>query len=645
MIINVKKIKELLEKSIKFKTKEGTIHKKNISKTDAILNDLETNHNHSWYQELWNRNKNSLDDIALLYRGNQITYREMFSKMEQYAKSLKEMGIGIDSEIPVCMSNCPEIVYLMGAASMIGAKLNIFGPQFPNDYIKEIINSCNSEVIFLEDNAYCQIKDALENTKIKTIVMNSLRDSLKNNHNPYEFLDKKNHLFINKTDHLKEQDKRIILQKDFLEIGENYQGKINAKTKMDQDFLITYTSGSTNELRPKAIVHSSRNFITIARYHDKDINGITTKNFTSLAHIPTFSNTNLVSCISDSLMQGAKLALEPCYDKDFFIESILIYQPHYVAATKSFWINLAKQIQNNPRYQNATFDNLLMAFVCGEPFELNEETFINKALIKAKAGIKVTHTPNSIVRVCEAAGDCEHGSIFYTLFRSYFNNLPSNKKQKDAAGLTHFPFVEVAVLDEKGNHLESGKLGRIVANSPCTMKKYRNNEEATKRFFRQDSTGKTWADMNLYGYMDKKGKVYIRGRIPEEKEILPPFMLAKRILEDRKNILSCEVVYDKETNNYIAHIELQPNHKNDLEKIISLADLRTKPMLDNINRDIFYRIHSFEESYPLTKSGKRDVKRLQAEGLTPKCIRPYYINGDIYLKQYEKEKQKIKKKS
>ena len=631
-------IENVGDKELRLSSKTGRISKNTFYRklsVDEVLEEIEKNHNHSWFIELYERNKNNLGDIALLYRGNKITYREMFDNMISYAKSMKELGLGKNSEIPVCISNTPEIVYIMGAASLIGAKVNIFGSKYPEDYVTEIINGCNTDIIFVEDNAYQNIEGAIRNSKVNKIMMTSLRDSLKGDFNPYEELDKKSNLFHNKVSIYKQSNHKIMNQKEFINIGKNYRDVLDASTDIDTDFVITYTSGSTNENRPKAIVHSSRNFITIARFHDKDINGISTKSFISLAHIPTFSNTNLVSCISDSLMQGAKLALEPNYDKDFFINSILMYQPNYIAATKSFWIHTAKKVLYDEKYKNVKFDNLLLAFSCGEPFEINEEKLINRSLKKAKAGTAVTHTSFSLVRMSEAAGDCEHGSIFYTLFRSYANNKPKNKKKQDAEGLTPFDFVEVAVLNEKGEICNKNELGRVVANSPCTMKRYHHNEEATKKFFIKDAYGKQWADMNVYGFIDLNDKVYIRGRIPKKEEILPPFLIAKQILKDTKNILSCEVIKDQETENYIAHIELQPENKSSVNYALYSADQRCHNLVKESGSQIYYRIRSNEESFPLTKSGKRDVKALQNEGLTKKCIRPFVYNGKIYLDSYD----------
>lgn len=106
-MINLKKIQELIGKKIKLLGKSGILKESNEDFIARVLDDLEKNHNHSWYQELYTRNKDNLSDIALKYRGREITYDEMFSTMRDYAKSLKKLGIEKGMEIPICMSNTP----------------------------------------------------------------------------------------------------------------------------------------------------------------------------------------------------------------------------------------------------------------------------------------------------------------------------------------------------------------------------------------------------------------------------------------------------------------------------------------------------------------------------------------------------------
>lgn len=132
--------------------------------------------------------------------------------------------------------------------------------------------------------------------------------------------------------------------------------------------------------------------------------------------------------------------------------------------------------------------------------------------------------------------------------------------------------------------------------------------------------------MNVYGFIDKNGKINMRGRIPKEKEQLAPFKLAQKILIDTKNILSCEVIKVEEKNIYIAHIELQPYSKKDIAYTIYHANLRCKELINSVNAEIYYRIRTNEESFPLTGSGKRSVQALKAEGITDKCFKPIYEN-------------------
>ena len=638
----VLKRKFVVEKKKSLNFVKGKFSKKDKAK--IVLNDIEINHNHSWYQEIYERNKNNMEDIAILYKGNKITYRKLFDNIESYAKSLKQMGISKDSEIPVCISNCPEVVYLMGAASLIGAKLNLFGSKYPSDYITEIINGCNCNIIFIEDNYYEQIKSSINNSNIKKIILISLADSLKNGVNPYLEFEKNPTIYDRKVDNYKKSNSKIIDQYEFIKFGKDYNDQLNAFTDIDTEFVITYTSGSTNEKRPKAIVHTQRSFITVGRFHNKDTNGgISLKPFTFLAHIPTFSNTNLVSCISDALIQGGKLAMEPYYDKNQFLNTLLMYKPHYVAATKSFWVNAAKNILFNKKYKNAKLSNLFLAFSCGESFELNEEKFVNRAMKRASMGTNITHTPISILKMSEAAGDCEHGSILYTLFREYSNFKIQNLRNNRAEGLKYFDFVDIAVLDENGNVLSPNKLGRLVANSPCTMKCYKNNPEATNSFFIKDSTGKKWADMNVYGYIDNSDRIHMHGRIPKEGEKLPPFLISREILKDTKNILSCEVIRDDEKQAFVAYVEIIPTSKKNVENILFEAYKRCELLVNNSGEKLFFRLVDFQKSFPLTKSGKRDVKKLKMIGLTNSCVTPLENDGNIILENYsEKSKKKIK---
>ena len=638
-MINIKKIIETLNKKASFRTQEGYITRKSFAERKRekkeqlgkmIVEDIESNRNHTWIEEIYARNKKTLNDIALFYRGTEITYGEMFEHMKEYAKSLKQLGVEKGMEIPICMSNTPEIVYLLGAISMVGAKANIFNDEFDPEYITEIIDGCNANIMFIEDRKYGKIKKSLANSHISKIVMPSLTDSLPKTGNPYEKYDKKHGQFVNKVEQHKLQNPNITSIAEFIKLGRQYQGEIMSGAGLDEEFTITYSSGSTNSSRAKAIVHTNRSYITLGRCHDPEIQKTASmKKFTVQAHIPTHSNTEIISGISSALMQGSRIALEPIYDKEFFIDTLEINKPTYCLATRSFWVDTMKKILYDPKHKGKSLSHLLIAFSVGEPLEKNEEKLINKGLRKAHAGKDIIPTPISPVTVSVAGGDCEHGGVFYVIFRALQSKKPTHIFKKEPHGLKPFEMVETAILDENGNRLGPNKLGRMVANSPCNMKCYKNNPEATEKFFITDAEGKVWGDCSVYAYMDEYDNVYMKGRIPTSKEELPLFIISDEILKDTKNILSCETIKDEETGYYIAHIEFQPDkRKSALTAILGAEQRCIKAFGEELTQNIVYRVHTNEESFELTGCGKRNNQALKAEGLTEKCVKPVEVGYD-----------------
>ena len=585
--------------------------RKRLDCMQSVLEELENNHNHTWFEELYSRNREWPNDIAILYRGNEVTYEVMFEKMKQLAKAMKMFGIKKGTEIPVSISNVPEFVYILGAASILVAKVNSFSTEFAKDYILRILEECDSPVLFIEDQRFLECIDIMGNIQQRYVVVSSLTDSLKTN--PYEKFDERHGLFVDKKGICIEKCDKIIEFNKFMDKGLEDKTDLPCDGGLDDEFLITYSSGSTNVGYPKGIIHNTRSLITIGRCHDPEIQKTASmKEFVIMAQIPTQSNTDIISSISDALMQGATVALEPVYDKKFYIYSLIINRPDYVVATRSFWIHFAKQVLYDKDFAKLTLPELFVVFAVGEPLEINEEKLINKALKKVKAGTK--KLPFPIVKISTAGGDCEHGGLFWLVFRAWHNLKPYNLIHHQEEGLKPFSMVDVAILDENLKYCKANEYGRLVANSPCNMKEYKNNPEATDAFFIKDAYGKRWADCRVYSYIDDKGGIHMKGRIPEKDEKIPLFFIAEEILKDRKNILSCEVIMIE--GKYVAHMELQPLKETKIDGILDAVKKRcVKRFGAKTTQNIMYRIRNTEESFPLTGCGKRDANALQQEGL------------------------------
>lgn len=163
----------------------------NSKKAQAVLRDLEENHQHSIYDEVYLRNKKCLNRMALFYRGNYISYRELFEKVENFADSLYTLGYRKGDEIPVCMKMSPEFIYMFLAISKIGAVINAVGEWFNSEYLESILRNTGSKYIFITSNVFEKIKQSIGDSGIKYVVYFDLDISLKDKKNPYEGIDSK----------------------------------------------------------------------------------------------------------------------------------------------------------------------------------------------------------------------------------------------------------------------------------------------------------------------------------------------------------------------------------------------------------------------------------------------------------------------
>ena len=621
-------------------------HVKRKTNLDRVMKEIKEERDHSWIEDILVRNKDNLCGPALFYRGTNISYEEMFENVIKVAKALIEMGVTQEDEVPMCISNCPEMIYFLGALNLIGAKVNIFGADFDKEYIKEIVSSSNSSLFIATDDKYGQIKDVIERTNKEKKILVSLTDSLKNGIDPFAKYDDPFYKFINKVDDFKKDDSTILSFGEFLEKYKEYQGPLlTPKVRLEDEFIITYTSGSTKNGRPKAIVHTNSSLITMARFHDTDLSGLPEmRNIVGLAHIPPHSNTDLITSISDVLSQTCTVALEPIYDKDFFAYSLLINRPSFAPATRSFWIRGIKDFKEKEELKGIKLPELLIPASVGEATSPGEEKFINQGLRELKAGSD--KLPVITATLSMGGGDCEHGGLFFKLYKALYDKISLSKEGR---GLTPFQLTELAILREDGTECKYGEYGRLVSNSPCTMKRYKDNPKATEDFFITDAYGRTWGDNNVWAYIDTYGDVHIKGRIGNEIELLtgekvPLFTVADAILKDTKNVLSCEVVAVKNKNDLdipVAHIELQPESKKSIDKVLgSIADRIYSECHPGVSDLLLLRVRDHNEAYPLTGCGKRNNVALEKEGITEKCIP---ATSYLFFNRKSNEKLKVKK--
>ena len=610
------------------------VRTKKGKKAIAALIDLEKNHNHNLYTEIVNRAKRYPDSVALFYRGTEVTYRELVKKVDDMSKFLAEAGIVMGDEIPVCMTNTPEFVYLLIAANKVGAKLNIFGEQFDHDYIRKILEGCTKKVFFGDDSKYDAIKDVIQESNIQTKVISSLSDSLPEDPSKtkgYEEKLEEYYHYPNKVPEYIAEDNRIISYQQAQRIGEESSREVESVGDLETDFLVTYTSGSTINGWPKAIIHRNRSLIVSARFHDCELSGNPDmKALRCLAHIPTESNTDIIACITDILSQGWIVCLEPEYGLDSILDVVMLNKPNYLNVTKSHAVALIKQYLFGGKFKNRLLDFIFTMFAVGEGTCPGEEKFINKGLRVGKAGsavsIKGFRLPFTTLGI--AGGSCEQGAVYYTLWKS-FTEIKTRLQGVRECGMFPEAYVCATALkpDGMGGYEECkyGEMGLLVTNSYSNMSGYKDNPEATNDMLIEDNRGRVWFSGKVYGYIDKLGGVHIKGREDVYSHgKLPLFRVEEMVTKDTKKVLSCQVVEHDTRLIAIVQFQYGINKEKGIKSIRGrLRNLAGAEIADEIEIQVI----PFSESYPLTHSGKRKIgydkekiKELTAGGRSLKLV-------------------------
>ena len=109
----------------------------NDKSIDALVN--YQSEDKSMYEALSEYANGHLNEIAMEYLGNEITYKEFMNQIDCVASSLKAINTQVDEIVPIMLPNCPEARYLIYACSKIGAIPNPIMPTINPEDFKNIM--------------------------------------------------------------------------------------------------------------------------------------------------------------------------------------------------------------------------------------------------------------------------------------------------------------------------------------------------------------------------------------------------------------------------------------------------------------------------------------------------------------------------
>ena len=297
------------------------------------------------------------------------------------------------------------------------------------------------------------------------------------------------------------------------------------------------------------------------------------------------------------LTMSATVVLIPNFDPEDWPEYFNKYKPNFITAIPGY----ISPMLHNPRMRNVNLESLKVIAVGGEgagnALEVDLNRFLKRHGCKAKLikGYGMTELASS---VCTGFDNVNAlGSVGVP--------LPRNKVQ--------------IVNQDTGLECKYNEVGEICLQGPGQMLGYMNDPDEMASVFRQHSDGTFWLHTGDLGYMNRRGLLYIVGRI--KRVVLTQYKgvayrVYPNIVEDILNAHpavreACVVkLHEDRRGRMKAYIALNDHNRVDEEEIERELRSYCENEMAEYMRPFLYE---FRGSLPLTPAGKVDYKLLELQ--------------------------------
>ncbi len=469
----------------------------------------------NFYELVYFHAKNSPKNIALFDGNKKITYEELKSKIDSFARFMELIGTKRDDKVGILTINSPEFIISFLAANKIGAIAVPINTFLKEEEIVYILNDSKAKLLIASSKFSQNVENLFNQTDIKKIIWEG----------DYKNLDEKNISFSEILSNI--TSKR---EKSF-----NYH--------IDDIATIIYTSGTTG--KPKGAILSFRNiFSNILGI--KKLLTITPKD-RFIVYLPMFHSFTLTVTILMPLYFGSSIVIiRSIMPFSNIIKQVLLKRVTIFTGVPDVYNALSKA--KLPWYFH--WFNKVKFYVSGAA-PLSEDTLkrFNHKFKKAK--------------LLEGYGLSECSPVVAV-------NRPQKQKPKSVGPA--IPGVEVKIVNEDMVELSCNEIGEIIVKGDNVMRGYLNRLEDTN-----DTIINGWLKTGDLGYMDEDGYIYIVDRkkdliISKGINIYPREI--EEILMNNPFIKAAAVIGKKDEKNGeipVAYIELEEGanvNENEIKKYL-----------------------------------------------------------------------------
>jgi benzoate-CoA ligase len=368
---------------------------------------------------------------AIHYQDQQITYQEVFEKVNRTGNALKELGVEIEHRVLLVLPDSPEFAFSFFGAIKIGAVPIPTNPWMTGPDYEYLLNDSRARAVVVHESVLPQIERIRDRTgylRQVIVVGKATRQALS-----YESL-------------LAKASDKLAAE----------------ATSKDDVCFWGYTSGSTGS--PKGAVHLQHDMITIADLFVKPVLGMN-ENDICFSASKLFFAYGLGNSLYFPFRFGASTVLWPERpEPEKILQVIVKYRPTFFYSVPTLY---ARLLRVDKKYD---LSSLRVCLSSGEP--------LPPALFhqwKDRFGVELL----DVVGSTEATHD-------------FLANRPGRAKPGSSGEVT--PAFEAKIVDDDGHEVPVGEIGNLMVKGEANSPYYWNKHEQTKKMMQGEwlKTGDTY---------------------------------------------------------------------------------------------------------------------------------------------------------
>lgn len=416
------------------------------------------------------------DNMALLFQGYELTYRQANDMINRVATCLHEFGIRKGDSVAILLPNLIPCVIGYYAILKIGAIAVMNNPLYSDRELHHQFNDSEAKALITIDLLGNRMIDLRPQTKIKQIIYTSIGDYLPFPKNfLFKFVGKKKKLAAD----VKPAD-QVYRWKDIVSKYPPNPPKV--ELSFDDVAMYQYTGGTTGVSKGVVLTHGnlSKQVQQIGAWFPTMKNGTERM----LGALPFFHVFGLSAAMNLTIYKGWGNILIPKPQPDQLIEAINKFKPTFAPLVPTMYIG----ILNHPQINSMDLTSIKGCFSGSAPLPIE----VIKAFEEKTGAI-----------IAEGFGLTETSPV------THINPFAPGKRKIGSIGVP-VPDTECRIVDlnDGVTDVPVGESGELLIRGPQVMKGYRNMPEETANVLTADG----WLHTGDIAKMDEDGYFFIVDR-------------------------------------------------------------------------------------------------------------------------------------